>query len=88
MKAVQSLRNFQELSLDKQVSLLYRRGTFVMAIRYYDYKVNLYLLDQNYLEVFINHKRAKIDRIDLLDSGSNRMKFYADQIKIGDLQPD
>ena len=88
MKTVQSLRQFQGLNLDEQVSFLYQHGTFVMAIRYYNYKVNLYMIDGNYLEVFFNHKQAKIDRIELLDFSSNRMKFYADQIKIPDLQPD
>ena len=85
MKTVQSLRHFQGLCLDEQVSFLYQNGTFIMAIRYYDYKVNLYLINRNYVEVFVKHKQARIERIELLDRASNRMKFYADQIKISDL---
>lgn len=85
MKTVQSLRQFQGLSLDEQVNFLYRHGTFIMAIRYYDYKINLYLINRNYLEVFVNHKQARIERIEVLDRTSNRMKFYTDQIKISDL---
>lgn len=84
MKATQSLRHFQGLRLDEQVNFLYQNGTFVMAIRYYDYKVNLYLIHRNYVEVFVNHKQARIDRIEVLDRTSNRMKFYTDQIKIPD----
>ena len=85
MKTVQSLRHFQGLSLNEQVNFLYQNGTFIMAIRYYDYKVNLYLINRNYVEVFVKHKQARIERIEILDRASNRMKFYADQIKISDL---
>lgn len=53
-----------------------------MAIRYYGFKVNLYLLGGFYVEVFINHKKAKIEKILKLDTSHTRMKFYYDQIKL------
>ena len=70
-------------SLDDRVQTLYRHATFVTAIRYYGHKVNLYLLGNEYVEVFVNHKKAIIDKIDLLDRSHSRMKFYSDQIKLG-----
>ena len=73
---------YNKLSLDKKIRVLYERGTFVMAIRYYTYKVNLYLLGNFYLEVFVNHKQASIEKIMLLDTRHSRMKFYSDQIKL------
>ena len=73
---------FRQYSLQRQVNLLYEKGTFVMAIRYYGYKVNLYLFGHHYVEVFINHKCAAIERIALLDTSHSRMKFYSDQIKL------
>jgi hypothetical protein len=73
---------YNKLSLDKKIRVLYERGTFVMAIRYYTYKVNLYLLGNFYLEVFVNHKQASIEKIMLLDTSHSRMKFYSDQIKL------
>jgi hypothetical protein len=73
---------YNQLSMDKKISVLYERGTFVMAIRYYTYKVNLYLLGNFYLEVFVNHKQASIEKIMLLDTSHSRMKFYSDQIKL------
>ncbi len=85
MKTAPLISQFQSLSLDEQVNFLYQHGTFIVAIRYYDYKINLYLMDRNYVEVFVKHKQARIERIEILDSTSNRMKFYADQIKISDL---
>ena len=77
-----SWREFNKLSLDKKVGLLYQNGTFVMSIRYYEYKVNLYLLGSIYLEVFVNHKFSSIDKIVPLDTRHTRMKFYSDQIKL------
>jgi hypothetical protein len=73
---------FEELTLDDKISLLYERGTFVMAIRYYGYKINLYLLDNYYLEVFVNHKLCLIEKIVPLNHMHSRMKFYSDQIKL------
>jgi len=75
-------RDFSRMPLEKKITVLYERGTFVMAIRYYSYKVNLYLLDDYYLEVFVNHKQAAIEKITLLDTTHSRMKFYSDQIKL------
>jgi hypothetical protein len=73
---------FKRFSLDTKVKTLYEQGTFVMGIRYYRYKVNLYMLGSDYLEVFINHKHASIEKISLLDTRHSRMKFYSDQIKL------
>jgi hypothetical protein len=77
-----SWREFRKYPLEKKTRTLYEHGTFVMAIRYYGYKVNLYLLGNFYIEVFVNHKLAEIENISLLDSSNPRMNFYADQIKL------
>lgn len=74
--------DFKELSLDEKIDRIYEQGTFVMAIRYYGYKVNLYLMGSYYIEVFIRHKYSLIEKIVPLDIRHTRMKFYADQIKL------
>lgn len=73
---------FRAYPLDEKVKALYEKGTFVMAIRYYRYKINLYVLGNYYLEVFVNHKFSAIEKISLLDMRHPRMKFYSDQIKL------
>ncbi|GIL22777.1 MAG: hypothetical protein BroJett042_12900 [Bacteroidota bacterium] len=78
-----SLKN---LPLEKKITLLYEHAAFVMAIRYYKYKINLYLLGSDYIEVFVNHKHASIDKISLLDPNHSRMKFYSDQIKLPEIK--
>lgn len=78
-----SREEFSKLPLARKIQTLYLEGTFVVGIRYYRHKVNLYLLDEEYVEVFYNHKEDKIDKIDFLQREHTRMKFYLDQIQIG-----
>jgi hypothetical protein len=79
---VKGIDEFLACPLAQQVQWLYQNGTFVMSIRYYGYKVNLYLLGAEYIEVFYHHKRDCIERITPLDTSHTRMQFYADQIKL------
>lgn len=72
----------QDYPLERKIRVLYEEATFVMAIRYYKHKINLYLLYGEYVEVFVNHKNSFIDRISVLDTRHSRMKFYHDQIKL------
>lgn len=77
-----SWSDYKRLSFDRKVKTLYEEGTFVMAIRYYQYKINLYLLGNFYVEVFVEHKDSSIARISLLDADNTRLPFYSDQIKL------
>lgn len=77
-----SKEDFRNLSLHKKIQVLYTEGTFVVDIRYYAYKVNLYILGKEFIEVFYNHKLDKIDKIDFLNRQHSRMKFYLDQISL------
>lgn len=77
-----SAGEFLDSSQDQQIRMLFEHGSFVTSIRYYAFKVNLYLLNSFYVEVFIHHKKGVIDRISLLDTRHSRMKFYCDQIRL------
>ena len=81
----ESNERFFELPLEEQTKVLYLNGTFILSIRYYGYKVNLYLLDGAYIEVFYNHKLDIIEKTQPLDYSHTRMKFYEDQIRIGSI---
>ena len=59
-----SREEFAKMPLHKKIKTLYLEGTFVVAIRYYRHKINLYLLENEYVEVFYNHKEDRIDKID------------------------
>ena len=75
-------KEYRKFTLEQKISFLYEHGTFVMSIRYYGYKVNLYLLGSYYVEVFVNHKNTVIEKIIPLDVRHSRMKFYSDQITL------
>ena len=74
--------DFSDFPLDQKIDTLYQQGTFVTSIRYYRYKINLYLLHDFYVEVFVNHKRGEVEKIGLLDMGHSRIKFYCDQVRL------
>jgi hypothetical protein len=73
---------FSNKSVRDKINILYEKGTFIVGIRYYGYKINLFLLRDTYVEVFYNHKYDCIEKIQKLDQDHSRMKFYCDQIKI------
>jgi hypothetical protein len=76
---------FQDLAFHEKIKKLYFDGEFIVSIRYYGYKVNLYLLNRYYIEVFYNHKEDRVEKINLLDRRNKRMKFYTDQIRLSQL---
>lgn len=73
---------FIELKMHEKIRLLYEEGSFVTNIRYYGYKVNLYLLNNYFVEVFYNHKKDMVEKVELMDRTHTRVKFYADQINL------
>ncbi len=73
---------FFNLTLTQQIKTLYEEGTFITAIRYYKYKINLYQLENQLIEVFFNHKLDLIEKVVPLSKNTTRLKFYSDQIKL------
>ena len=81
-----SVADFKSLPINDKIKHLYKEGSFIISIRYYRYKINLYLIDGFYVEVFYLHKEDYIEKVELLNRGSTRMKFYTDQIKLPPLK--
>lgn len=81
---MESIEAFLDLSLSQKIKMLHEHGKFIVAIRYYEYKINLYLIDGIYVEVFYHHKKDQIEKIFPLDRKSTRLKFYLDQIRLDD----
>jgi len=73
---------FEKMPFFEKVKKIYFDGEFVVSIRYYEYKINLYLYNGYYVEIFYNHKKDIIDKIEILSYHPSRIKFYADQIKL------
>ncbi len=81
-----SVADFISLPINDKIKHLYKQGSFIVSIRYYRYKINLYLIDGFYVEVFYLHKEDYIEKVELLNRRSTRMKFYTDQIKLPPLR--
>lgn len=79
-----SKESFFSLYLTQQIKAIYSEGKFIVAIRYYKYKVNLYQIEDYFIEVFYNHKLDQLESIQLLSTNNKRIKFYTDQIKLPD----
>jgi len=58
---------FNNLLIPEKCRVIYLEGEFIMAIQYYEYKINLYRLGDMLIEVFYSHKLDKIHKIELLD---------------------
>jgi len=77
-----SKADFADLTLKSKIRYIYMGGTFLMDIRYYGYKINLYMLNNFYVEVFYNHKDDRIEKVEIMQNRHSRMKFYADKVKL------
>ncbi|MEQ8555959.1 MAG: hypothetical protein RLO17_06005 [Cyclobacteriaceae bacterium] len=75
-------RDFTKLSLSEKTKWVYFNGELITSIRYYAYKVNLYLIGEFYVELFYHHSQDRIEKIELLDDKSKRINFYADQVRL------
>ncbi len=73
---------FKKLSLFKRIKLLYVDGEFITSVRYYRYKINLFLVYGFYVEAFYHPKTDRIEKIVIFDAKNSRRKFYTDQIKL------
>ncbi|BDC98000.1 hypothetical protein PEPS_02810 [Persicobacter psychrovividus] len=77
---LETFEDFRQLTYRDKIKTLYFHGTFIVSIRYYRHKVNLYLVHDFYVEVFYNPRLDMIDQFELFDPKHKRTKFYTDQI--------
>ena len=73
---------FSIMPLKKKLQWIYFEGTFITSIRYYKYKVILYLVQGFYVEVFYHNKHGSIEKVEFLDTGNSRLNFYLDQVEL------
>ena len=79
---MESIFRFQELSILERAKVLFIDGNFITSIRYYEYKINLYLFKGHYIEVFYHHKKDLVEKIEPFNPRCSRIKFYLDQVKL------
>jgi hypothetical protein len=87
-KAVSMKKNrvtrFNELTMVDKVWLTYEFGDFLMSIEYYNYKIYLYALNSQFIELYQNIKTRQIETIIVAIYGA--LDKYANRILIGSLK--
>ena len=59
--------SFKILNLSKKGNIVFSEGKYLGVRSYYNYYVNLYLLEEFYVEVFYHPALNKIDKIEVLE---------------------
>ncbi|MGB3466307.1 MAG: hypothetical protein WBA74_13600 [Cyclobacteriaceae bacterium] len=75
---------FNKLNVHQRLKALYLDGNFITDIRFYQYKINLYLFENFFVEVFYHPAEDRIEKVEIMENNSKRLKFYTDQIKLPD----
>jgi hypothetical protein len=72
--------NFNKLSLDDRVTLLWEKGQFVESISYYNYCLILYSLNREFVELFYDKSTQRILWISI--ANEHDMKKYLSNVQI------
>ena len=76
---------FEKLTLEEKGEIVFTIGTFLSNRVYYNYKINLYALDKNYVEVFYSPNDNFIEKISFI-TREEVLKFYLSKININFLK--
>ena len=75
---------FNNLTMVDRAWLTYEFGEFLMSIEYYDYRINLYSLNGEFIELFQNIDSRQIERIQV--ASYNGLDKYLSRILLGTLK--
>jgi len=67
------------------MDILNRSGEFIMRIEQNRFYISLYVLENQFVEVYFNKENSKIEEIGILDARDENLNLYADEIKFTDL---
>lgn len=58
---------FNKLSITDKAILIAEFATFIQSVEYYDYRVHLYTMNNQYLEVYYNLYNRAVEEIKIAD---------------------
>jgi hypothetical protein len=76
---------FYSRNLDERLALVNSEGEFISKIKYYGFLVNLYVVENELVEVFYNIHSKTIEEVELLDPAEPRLKLYVAGVDISGL---
>lgn len=65
---MKSTSDFNKLSLDKRYDYISNHGKYIGVRSYYNYAINLYLVDETFYEVWYFRPDNRIEKIEKLDN--------------------
>jgi hypothetical protein len=77
-------KRFNDLTMTDRAWLTYEFGDFLMSIEYYDFRIHLYALNCQFVELFQNINTRQIERIEV--ANFNALDKYLSRIVIGSLR--
>lgn len=78
------MANFNDLTMVDKAWLMYEFGNFLMSIEYYDYRLHLYALNGQFIEVFENIYTHQVESIEVACYGS--LDKYLNRIVLGNIK--
>lgn len=75
---------FNNLTIVDKAWLVYEFGDFLMSIEYYDYRVHLYSLNCQFVELYENIDNRQIERIEV--AHYNALDKYLSRVLIRDIK--
>jgi hypothetical protein len=73
---------FYSRSLHERIELVNSEGEFISKIKYYGFLVNLYVVENELVEVFYNIHSNAIEEVELLDPAEPRLRLYVAGVDI------
>jgi hypothetical protein len=79
------INTFYSHSIQERLHILNQSGEFIVKIKYYWFYLSLYIVDNQFIEVYCNINNGNIEAIEILDPKNERLHLYAIFTNLSDL---
>jgi hypothetical protein len=76
---------FYSHSVKERLLIVKQDGEFIARIKYYGFYIDLYLLDQTFVEVYCNLHNGKVEDVEIIEADEERLALFAAGVNLSDL---
>lgn len=76
---------FNSFTLDERMDIVRRHGEFIVKIKYFGFNINLYVVDQVFVEVYYNLHSSTVKYVEIMDSQEDRINLFTVKVDLYDL---
>lgn len=76
---------FNSFTLDERMDIIWRHGEFITKIKYFGFCINLYVVDQVFVEVYYNSHSSVVQYVEILDPQEDRINLFTLKVDLSDL---